>query len=187
MAALISAEIGAPISFAKMAQVRLPLTMMSAFCGIAGWLRMAAGPSGVVRQGHSDQEATGRCRRRGGAVEYAAVPDCRQGHTGAAGRVLGGAQTGARVGARCAAARRLVAEADLPPGCAQCGAGRARGRRAAGEPRRRGQGLVHRIHGGRAPGRARLCGGAQAGQPRTRRQVGGDRARRRRPVGRGDR
>ncbi|HEY2198315.1 MAG TPA: aldehyde dehydrogenase family protein, partial [Mycobacterium sp.] len=36
MAALISAEIGAPISFAKAAQVRLPLTMMSAFCGIAG-------------------------------------------------------------------------------------------------------------------------------------------------------
>ena len=35
MAALISAEIGAPISFAKTAQVRLPLTMMSAFCGIA--------------------------------------------------------------------------------------------------------------------------------------------------------
>ena len=36
MAALISAEIGAPITFAKMAQVRLPLTMMSAFCGLAG-------------------------------------------------------------------------------------------------------------------------------------------------------
>jgi aldehyde dehydrogenase (NAD+) len=35
MAALISAEIGAPISFAKMAQVRLPLTMISAFCGMA--------------------------------------------------------------------------------------------------------------------------------------------------------
>ncbi|WAC91925.1 aldehyde dehydrogenase [Mycobacterium sp. Aquia_213] len=35
MAALISAEIGAPISFAKRAQVRLPLTMMSAFCTIA--------------------------------------------------------------------------------------------------------------------------------------------------------
>ncbi|MGO9692778.1 MAG: aldehyde dehydrogenase [Mycobacterium sp.] len=35
MAALISSEIGAPISFAKMAQVRLPLTMMSAFCGFA--------------------------------------------------------------------------------------------------------------------------------------------------------
>src|SRR5271156_423668 len=36
MAALISAEIGAPITFAKMAQVRLPLTIMSAFCGLAG-------------------------------------------------------------------------------------------------------------------------------------------------------
>jgi acyl-CoA reductase-like NAD-dependent aldehyde dehydrogenase len=36
MAALISAEIGAPITFAKMAQVRLPLTIMSAFCGMAG-------------------------------------------------------------------------------------------------------------------------------------------------------
>src|SRR5580693_678461 len=36
MAALISAEIGAPITFAKMAQVRLPLTMISAFCGLAG-------------------------------------------------------------------------------------------------------------------------------------------------------
>jgi acyl-CoA reductase-like NAD-dependent aldehyde dehydrogenase len=35
MATLISAEIGAPITFTKMAQVRLPLTMMSAFCGLA--------------------------------------------------------------------------------------------------------------------------------------------------------
>ena len=35
MAALISAEIGAPISFAKRAQVGLPLTMISAFCGLA--------------------------------------------------------------------------------------------------------------------------------------------------------
>ena len=35
MAALISAEIGAPISFAKRAQVALPLTMISAFCAMA--------------------------------------------------------------------------------------------------------------------------------------------------------
>ena len=35
MATLISAEIGAPITFAKMAQVRLPLTMLQAFCGFA--------------------------------------------------------------------------------------------------------------------------------------------------------
>src|SRR3984957_13424508 len=36
MAALISAEIGAPIAFAKRAQVALPLMMLSAFFGIAG-------------------------------------------------------------------------------------------------------------------------------------------------------
>jgi acyl-CoA reductase-like NAD-dependent aldehyde dehydrogenase len=36
MTELISAEIGAPISFAKRAQVMLPLTMLSAFCGMAG-------------------------------------------------------------------------------------------------------------------------------------------------------
>jgi acyl-CoA reductase-like NAD-dependent aldehyde dehydrogenase len=36
MATLISAEIGAPITFTKMAQVRLPLTMLSAFCALAG-------------------------------------------------------------------------------------------------------------------------------------------------------
>ncbi len=36
MTELISAEIGAPISFAKRAQVMLPLTMLSAFCGLAG-------------------------------------------------------------------------------------------------------------------------------------------------------
>src|SRR6185437_13684166 len=36
MASLISAEIGAPIAFAKRAQVGLPMMMMSAFCGLAG-------------------------------------------------------------------------------------------------------------------------------------------------------
>jgi acyl-CoA reductase-like NAD-dependent aldehyde dehydrogenase len=36
MTELISAEIGAPISFSKRAQVMLPLTMLSAFCGLAG-------------------------------------------------------------------------------------------------------------------------------------------------------
>ncbi len=35
MAGLISAEIGAPITFSKSAQVRLPLVMLSAFCGLA--------------------------------------------------------------------------------------------------------------------------------------------------------
>jgi hypothetical protein len=36
MAELITAEIGAPISFAKRAQVRIPLMMFSAFCDLAG-------------------------------------------------------------------------------------------------------------------------------------------------------
>ena len=35
MAELITAEIGAPISFAKRAQVRIPLMMFSAFAGLA--------------------------------------------------------------------------------------------------------------------------------------------------------
>src|SRR6201987_84218 len=62
MAALISAEIGAPITFAKTAQVRLPLTMLLAFCGLAegyGWqqerpglygknIRIVKRPVGVV-------------------------------------------------------------------------------------------------------------------------------------------
>src|ERR1700741_1819992 len=57
MATLISAEIGAPISFAKMAQVRLPLTMMSAFCGLAAnyeWQQVRPGVYGkdirIVKQ-----------------------------------------------------------------------------------------------------------------------------------------
>ena len=36
MAELITAEIGAPISFAKRAQVRIPLMMFSAYCDLAG-------------------------------------------------------------------------------------------------------------------------------------------------------
>ncbi len=57
MAALISAEIGAPITFAKMAQVRLPLTMISAFCGLAAnykWQQVRPGLYGkdirIVKQ-----------------------------------------------------------------------------------------------------------------------------------------
>ncbi|GFG96715.1 aldehyde dehydrogenase [Mycobacterium timonense] len=62
MAALISAEIGAPITFAKHVQARLPLTAMAAFCKVAGefaWqddrpgfygkdIRVAKLPVGVV-------------------------------------------------------------------------------------------------------------------------------------------
>jgi acyl-CoA reductase-like NAD-dependent aldehyde dehydrogenase len=62
MAELISAEIGAPITFAKHVQARLPLTAMAAFCKVAGeypWnevrpgfygkdIRVAKQPVGVV-------------------------------------------------------------------------------------------------------------------------------------------
>jgi acyl-CoA reductase-like NAD-dependent aldehyde dehydrogenase len=57
MAELISAEIGAPITFAKIAQIRLPLTMISAFCGLAGsyeWQQVRLGLYGkdirIVKQ-----------------------------------------------------------------------------------------------------------------------------------------
>ncbi len=46
MAELITAEMGAPITFSKRAQVRLPLTMMSAFCDLAtdyDWHEVRAG------------------------------------------------------------------------------------------------------------------------------------------------
>jgi acyl-CoA reductase-like NAD-dependent aldehyde dehydrogenase len=62
MAELITAEIGAPITFSKQAQVRLPLTMMSSFCALTRdyqWeemrpglygsdIRIAKRPVGVV-------------------------------------------------------------------------------------------------------------------------------------------
>jgi aldehyde dehydrogenase (NAD+) len=62
MAALISATIGAPVTFAKHVQARLPLTAMAAFCALAGdhpWeearpgfygndIRIAKQPVGVV-------------------------------------------------------------------------------------------------------------------------------------------
>ena len=70
-----------------------------------GQLRVAADASGVVRQEHSDCEATGRRRGRGGAVEHAAIPHRHQSGAGAAGRLLGGAQARARVGARRPATR----------------------------------------------------------------------------------
>ncbi len=140
-------------------------------------LPVAAGSSRSVRQRHSDHQTTGRSRGRDRAVEHAAVPDRREGGAGTAGRVLGGAQTRARVGPRRAAARRPRRRSRPAARRAQCGPRRARRRRAVGQPRWRGQGVVHRLHRGWAPGRARLRGGLEAGQPRTRREVGGHRAR----------
>ena len=106
MAALISAEIGAPITFAKMAQVRLPLTMISAFCG---WRRNYEWQQ--ERPGLYGKDI--RILKQPVGVVAAVVPwnmpqflTVCQGGAGTVGRLLGGAQAGARVGARRAVARR---------------------------------------------------------------------------------
>ena len=49
MADLITAEIGAPISFAQRAQVGLPSMMMNAFCDLAEGIRVAGDPSRFLR------------------------------------------------------------------------------------------------------------------------------------------
>ncbi|OBH59990.1 hypothetical protein A5686_21985 [Mycobacterium sp. E2479] len=55
MAALISAEIGARITFAKMAQVRLPLIMIAAFCGMAAnYQRQQERVRGYIEEGSSE-------------------------------------------------------------------------------------------------------------------------------------
>ena len=56
MAALISAEIGAPITFAKRAQVRLAADHDVGVLRLGGELRVAARTSGLVRQEHSDSK-----------------------------------------------------------------------------------------------------------------------------------
>ncbi len=56
MAGLISAEIGAPISFAKRAQVGAAADDDLRVLRYGRKVRMAAGTSGLVRQGHSDHK-----------------------------------------------------------------------------------------------------------------------------------
>ncbi len=152
MAALISAEIGAPITFAKMAQVRLPLTMLLAFCGFAGnyeWqqerpglygknIRIVKQPVGVVA-----------------AVVPWNMPQFLT-VTKVAPALLAGCSVVLKPAPESVLDAQLLAEmvaaADLPPGCLECGSRWPRRRRAAGEPPRCRQGLLHRVHGGRPPG-----------------------------------
>ena len=106
MAALISAEIGSPITFAKMAQVRLPLTIMSAFCGLAGSYQWQQARPGLYGKDI-------RIVKQPVGVIAAVVPwnmpqflTVCQDRAGAVGRLFGGAQASARVGARCPATGR---------------------------------------------------------------------------------
>ena len=75
----------------------------------------------------------------------------------------------------------LLTEAGVPARRGQHRRRRPRGRRAPGRAPGRGQGRVHRLDRGRPPDRRGLRRAAQAGLARARRQVGRDRARRRRP------
>jgi len=116
MAALISAEIGAPISFAKMAQVRLPLTMMSAFCGLAAHYEWQQDRPGVYGKNI-------RIRKQPVGVVAAVVPwNMPQFLTVA--KVIPALLAGCSVVLKPAPEAvldaqllaELVAEADLPPG-----------------------------------------------------------------------
>src|SRR6201995_3127956 len=168
MAALISAEIGAPISFAKMAQVRLPLMMMSAFSGLAGNYQWQQDRPGLYGKDI-------RISKQPVGVVAAVVPwNMPQFLTVA--KVIPALLAGCSVVLKPAPESvldaqllaDLVAEADLPPGVLNVvPGGRDVGELLAGPPG--------------APRRRR---GTQAGQPRTGRQVGRHRARRCRPVGR---
>ena len=118
--------------------------------------------------------------RRDRAVELAAAQQLRRLRRAAAGRQRGRAQAVRADAADVAArSRALCARPACPDGVFQVVTGRRR--RRAGAGRRRRHGLLHRQprgrpRGGAGRGRAPRPGGARAG-----RQVGDDRARRRRP------
>ncbi len=186
MAELITAEIGAPISFAQRAQVGLPSMMMNAFCDLAegfGWRETRRGFYG------SDLEL----RREPVGVVAAIVPwNMPQ-------FLIVTKLIPALLAGCCAVVKPapespldallladLIEQADLPRGCGERAARRRESRRAAHRPPRCRQGLVHRLHHRRQGGRGGLRGRPQAGQPGTGRQVRGRRPRRRRPGRRRD-
>ena len=184
MAALISAEIGAPISFAKhVHRSRLPLTVMSAFCGSGAdypWQEVRPGfygkrhsRSSSSRSGSSPRSCRGTCRSSSPSAKV--VPALLAGCT----VVLKPAPES--VAGRPTVRRIWSAEAELPPGVLNV----VPGDRDVGE-QLVGHAGVDKVSftGSTAAGRevAIACAaGLEAGQPRTRRQVGGHRARRRGP------
>ena len=181
MAALISAEIGAPISFAKMAQVRLPLTMMSAFCGLAADYEWQQDRPGLYGKNI-------RIRKQPVGVVAAVVP-WNMPQFLIVAKVIPALLAGCSVVLKPAPESPLdaqlladmVAEADLPPGVFNV----VPGGRDVGEQLVSHAGVDKVSFTGSTAagaGRAGLRGRAQAGQSRTRREVGRDRARRRRPV-----
>ena len=125
-----------------------------------------------------------RAGRRGGgdpAVERPAVHDHVEAGAGAARGLHGGREARPRDPARPLPARRAAGGGRRPGRRRQHRRRRPRDGRAPGGAPRRRQGRLHRVDGGRPQDRRGLRRAAQAGQPRARRQVGRDRARRRRP------
>ncbi len=132
----------------------------------------------------SPVDRTPRAGRRGGrdpAVERPAVHDHVQAGPGAARRLHGRGEAGAGDAARRLPAGRAAHRGRRTRRRGQHRRRRPRGRRAPGRAPGRRQGRVHRLDRGRPQDRRGLRRAAQAGLARARRQVGRDRARRRRP------
>ena len=190
MAELITTEIGAPISFAQRAQVALPWSMIERVLPISP-RRTRGGRTGRACYG-SDIHI----RREPVGVVAAIVPWNMPQFlivTKLIPALLAGCTRRAsnprrsRRSTPCCSPRSSP-KSGLPPGVVEHPARRRDRGRAPGAPSRGGQGVVHRVDAGGPGRRRRLRRGPAAGQPRTGRQVRGDRARRRRPRrGRGGR
>jgi hypothetical protein len=162
MAQLITEEMGSPISFSKFAagdaaadpaqRLRRHRRAHHVGRGAAGYF------GGDVLLRH---EAVGVARGHR-PLEHAAVPDRREAGARPDRRLPDHRQARARDAARRPAARRAGRGARPAARPGQRAAAAARGGPAPGRPPRRRQGVVHRLHRGRPPGR-RLCGEASSG------------------------
>jgi acyl-CoA reductase-like NAD-dependent aldehyde dehydrogenase len=181
MAALITAEIGAPISFAKRAQVGIPQMMFAAFAGLASGYDWQESRPGLYGNDI-------RINKQPVGVVAAVVPwNMPQFLTVC--KIVPALLAGCCVVLKPAPESILdaqlladiAAQADLPPGVFNV----VPGERAVGESLVSHPGVdkvsFHRFDCCRPPGRGGLRPGSQAGQPRTGRKVCGHRSRRRRP------
>ncbi len=171
MAETITAEIGAPITFAQRAQVGLPAFMMRAFCDLAQrhqWQETRAGFFGtdvLVRK-----EPVG--------VVAAIVPWNMPQFlivTKLVPALLAGCTVVLKPAAESPLDALLLAEMTRPDrpaaGCGQRATRRRHRRRAAGKPPRRGQGVVHRFDRSGSGGRGSMRAQSHQGQSGTGREV----------------
>ena len=179
MADLITDEMGSPRSFSRLGQAAAAASMIHLTLAVARdfpWIERRHGVLGEVHL-HRAPVGRGRCDR---AMERAAVLD----HAQADSRPDRGLHGHRQTRARNTFGRFVVGRDDRAAGPARRGGVRAsrrhRCRRGAGAPSRRRQDLVHRVERGRTPHRHAVRRATQAGEPGTRRQVGGDHPRRRR-------